>query len=75
MNNIFGEPDTGIHSYRIFNIAYLDIIVTMIAAYGIHVTFYPGTKYSTVLFYLFVSGIILHRIFGVRTTVDKFIFP
>ena len=70
----FGEPKKGIHSYRIFDIAYLDVLVTMISAYFIQKLFYPKTKYIKVLFFFVLSGIVLHRLFDVRTTVDKFIF-
>lgn len=70
----FGEPKKGIHSYRIFDIAYLDVLVTMIIAYFIQKLFYPKTKYIKVLFFFVLSGIVLHRLFDIRTTVDKFIF-
>lgn len=70
----FGEPKKGIHSYRIFDIAYLDVLITMISAYFIQKLFYPKTKYIKVLFFFVLSGIVLHRLFDVRTTVDKFIF-
>jgi hypothetical protein len=70
----FGEPKNGIHSYRVFNIAYLDVLITMIIAYFIQKIFYPKTKYIKVLFFFVLSGIVLHRLFDVRTTVDKFIF-
>lgn len=70
----FGEPKKGIHSYRIFDIAYLDVLITMISAYFIQILFYPKTKYIKVLFFFVLSGIVLHRLFDVRTTVDKFIF-
>ena len=70
----FGEPKKGIHSYRKFDIAYLDVLITMISAYFIQKLFYPKTKYIKVLFFFFLSGIVLHRLFDVRTTVDKFIF-
>lgn len=70
----FGEPGEGIHSYRIFNIAYLDFLVTMIGAFFIQKLFFPKVKYIKVLFFFFLSGIILHRLFDVRTTIDKFIF-
>jgi hypothetical protein len=70
----FGEPKKGIHSYRVFNIAYLDVLITMIIAYFIQKIFYPKTKYIKVLFFFVLSGIVLHRLFDVRTTVDKFIF-
>ena len=70
----FGEPKKGIHSYRIFNIAYLDALITMFIAYFIQKIFYPKTKYIKVLFFFVLSGIVLHRLFDVRTTVDKSIF-
>lgn len=70
----FGEPNKGIHSYRIFNIAYLDVLATMFGAYFIQKIFFPKTKYIKVLFVLFLSGIILHRLFDVRSTIDKFLF-
>lgn len=70
----FGEPKKGIHSYRIFDIAYLDVLITMISAYFIQKLFYPKTKYIKVLFFFVLSGIVLHRLFDVRTTIDKFIF-
>ena len=70
----FGEPKKGIHSYRIFDIAYLDVLFTLLGAYFIQKLFYPKTKYIKVLFFFVLSGIVLHRLFDVRTTVDKFIF-
>lgn len=70
----FGEPREGIHSYRIFNIAYLDVLITIITAFFIQKLFFPKTKYIKVLFFFFLSGIFLHRLFDVRTTVDKFLF-
>lgn len=70
----FGEPDKGIHSYRIFNIAYLDVIFTMVGAFFIQRLFFPKRKYLEVLFLFFLSGIFLHRLFDVRTTIDKIIF-
>ena len=71
--NIFGVPGTGIHSYRIFNLAILDIIITIILGYIISIL----TKYklSNTLIVLFLLGIIVHRIFCVRTTIDKLLFP
>jgi hypothetical protein len=71
--NIFGKPNTGVHKYRFLNLAIIDIIFTIIFAYGISYFFdYP---FIYTLGLLFLLGIILHRIFSVRTTVDKIIFP
>jgi len=71
--NLFGELNTGIHSYRIYNFAVFDILITIIVGYFIS-RFLKTPFYLTLgLFFLF--GIFIHRIFCVRTTVDKILFP
>jgi hypothetical protein len=70
---LFGKVGEGAHSYRIFNIAIVDVLATIIVAYIIHKIF-PKYKFVNILVILFVLGIITHRIFCVRTTVDKFLF-
>jgi fatty acid desaturase len=67
-----GIPGQGIHKYRIFNIAIADVVMTFIGA-GI-LSYLLNISYWIVLPCLFVLGIILHRLFCVRTTIDKFIF-
>jgi len=74
VKGIFGEPDKGIHSYRLFNIAYMDVIFTIIGAYLLQKLLFPKTPYIKVLFYLFLLGIVLHRLFNVRTTIYKILF-
>jgi hypothetical protein len=37
--NIFGEVNKGVHSYRIFNIAIVDVLLTIIGAYVIYLFF------------------------------------
>lgn len=71
-SNIFGEPGKGIHSIRLFNIAIVDVIATILVAYPISKIF--SINYTITLISLFVCGIILHRLFCVRTTVDKLLF-
>ena len=71
--NLFGKVNKGIHSYRILNIAIVDVLLTIIGAYMIHL-FNPKYKFIYTLIFLFILGIILHRIFCVRTTVDKLLF-
>jgi hypothetical protein len=70
--NILGEPGKGIHSYRLFGVAIVDVIMTIIAAYII--SYFYKYSFIYVLLILFASGIVLHRLFCVRTTVDKLIF-
>lgn len=71
--DIFGKVGKGIHSYRFFNIAIADVLLTIFAAFIIHL-FIPKFKFSVILILLFILGIILHRIFCVRTTIDKLLF-
>jgi hypothetical protein len=70
--DIFGAPNTGAHRYRIFNIAIVDVLVTLIGAYVI--SLYVSYTFTTVAIIVFIAGIIAHRLFCVRTTVDKFLF-
>ena len=51
-------------------LVFVSIVLT---AYIIHLTI-PKYNYSCILLLLFILGIILHRIFSVRTTIDKILF-
>lgn len=66
-------PNTGIHAIRVFNIAIVDVFLTVLFAFFISKNY----QYSfwLVLFILFVLGIVMHRLFGIRTTIDKILFP
>jgi hypothetical protein len=70
--NAFGELKTGIHSYRIMDVAVLDFGVTAIVAYIISLL--SGVKFVYSFIGLFLAGILIHRLFCVRTTIDKLIF-
>ena len=71
--NLFGEVGKGVHSYRIFNIAIVDTVLTIFAAYIIYL-FFPRFGFFYILLFLFILGIVLHHIFCVRTTIDKLLF-
>ena len=68
-----GKPKEGLHSYRVFDIAIIDVILTIVFAYLINL-FYPKYGFRKKLITLFILGIILHRLFCVRTTIDKLLF-
>ena len=70
--DILGKPNTGLHSYRIFNIAIVDVLLTIIAAFLI--SYFFKFNFLLTLFILFLIGIIAHRLFCVHTTVDKLLF-
>ncbi len=67
----FGKPNTGLHSFRIFNIAVVDLILTIFAAYLLSFLFKISFLYSFIG--LFILGIIMHRFFCVKTAIDKLI--
>ena len=71
--NIFGKVGEGAHSYRVANIAIVDVIMTIIGAFVLHFLFpmYSVLSFAIVLFLL---GIILHRLFCVSTTIDRLLF-
>ena len=71
--NILGVHGKGVHSYRIFNIAIVDVLLTLLVAYIISYVFKKSFMWVSII--LFILGIILHRLFCVRTTVDKIVFP
>jgi len=71
--NSLGDPKKGIHSYRLFGVAIMDVLFTIIGAYLFSRFF--GCSFLYTLIFLFVLGIILHRLFCVRTTIDKLLFP
>ena len=70
--NALGVPGKGIHSYRFFNVAIIDVIMTIVGAYVI--SYFYGYNFINTLLFLFILGIILHRLFCVKTTVDKLLF-
>jgi hypothetical protein len=80
--NALGEPGKGVHSIRVFNIAVVDVISTIILALLFAIFFKYGIKleatflsiFFVILLSLFILGIILHKLFCVKTTVDKLIF-
>jgi hypothetical protein len=70
--NILGVPGKGVHSYRFMGVAIIDVIMTIIAA--IIISFFTKKSFIKILIILFILGIILHRLFCVRTTIDKLLF-
>jgi hypothetical protein len=71
--DMFGKPMQGLHKYRVFDIAVVDVALTILAAWLI--SHYGGYSFIYTLGFLFILGIILHRLFSVRTAIDKLIFP
>ena len=73
LDDKLGLPKEGIHSYRIFDIAYVDVISTIIGS--IMLVWLFKWNYLRTILVVFLLGIGLHRFFNVRTTIDKGLFP
>lgn len=71
--NMFGKVGEGAHSIRLFDVAVVDVLLTIIVSIIINYAF-PKYRLVYILGSLFIMGMILHRIFCVRTTVDKLLF-
>jgi hypothetical protein len=71
--DLFGKPNTGIRKYRIFNIAIMDTVIVII--FGILISEATKISLGWTLGGLFILGIIVHRMFCVRTGVDRMLFP
>jgi hypothetical protein len=69
--DIFGPP--GSHPFRIFNTSMLDVGLTILA--GILIAVFFRQNIWKVLIYLILFMIFCHRIFCVRSTTDKLLFP
>jgi hypothetical protein len=70
--DMFGKPGEGVHSYRIANVAIVDVGVTVIGAYLIAKLF--KISFLKTLIILFILGIVAHKVFCVKTTVNNAIF-
>lgn len=70
--DLFGAAGEGVHSYRLFGLAIVDVVLTILGAMLIAwATRWP--LFPTMLG-LFALGILAHRVFCVRSTVDKLLF-
>ena len=76
--DIFGKPGTGIHHRRLFNVAIMDVLFTIIGSiiisHFIKISYYPIRNILIITLFFFLLGILLHRFFCVKTTVDKMLF-
>ena len=77
--DIFGKLRKGIHQYRIFDIAILDVVGTIVLGYILHMlnqkfNIVKKISFTHILILLFILSIVLHRLFCVRTTIDKLLF-
>ena len=71
--DLFGKPREGMRKYRLFDIALYDTIIVLII--GAFIAWVTKMNIWMIWLLLFISGIIGHRLFCVRTGIDKLLFP
>jgi len=69
LSEIFGKPNEGIHSHRVFGLASVDLMLTIIG--GIVLSILMNKEFFVVFACLFILGQILHIGFGVETAFLK----
>jgi len=77
-----GKPNEGVHSYRLFGVAIVDLSLTLIGSIILSYFIYGASAKSGSLFHSFliifiiliILGIIAHRLFCVNTTLNMKIF-
>lgn len=69
--NIFGKPKQGVHSYRLFNIAIVDVVGTLILAIIFSKLYNIKILHSFII--LLIFSIFIHKIFCVETTLTQII--
>lgn len=81
--NALGAPRIGIHAARMpGDIARNDTIMTIAASLILTIIVMKASNtrsffrlWAIIIVWLFLTGIVLHRLFCVRTTIDRFLFP
>ena len=71
LKNIFGKPGTGIHSYRICDVALFDYIFVII--FCIIISCYINLSIELITIIVLIIGILLHYIIDVDTNTTKYI--
>ena len=68
--NIFGLPNEGVHSYRVFDLPIIDYIGAIIIA--LIITFMTKIPFELVIIIVLIIGVICHYLFGVETNLMKY---
>ena len=70
--DLLGVPGKGAHTH-FMGLAWRDIVATIVGGLILALVFKFNVLYTIIA--LFITGILFHRLFCVRTTVDKILFP
>lgn len=71
--DLFGIPGQGIHAFKIYGISVWDTLITIGCA--LIIAWVSGWGYWQTIIGVFLLGIVVHKLFCVRTAVDRMLFP
>lgn len=64
----FSTPREGIHAFRVFDIAIIDVILTILVAFAI-----SRQHFIAVFIILVVISVIVHTVLGIKTQTNKWL--
>ena len=67
----FAVPRTGIHNIRIFDIAIVDVLITLLASYAI--SYYTSYKVVSVFIALIIISILIHTMLDIKTKTNAWL--
>ena len=67
--NLFGAPRTGLHSIRLFDIAVVDVVATVLL--GVLLAKWTGANPYLMCVALLLASVPIHRFFCVKTTLAR----
>ena len=70
--DMFGKPNTGLHSIRFMGVAIFDVVFVLICA--ILIAWIFKWPYIPTIIGVYILGIVVHHAFCVRTAVDVALF-
>jgi hypothetical protein len=70
--DVLGIPGKGIHKYRLFGIAIVDLLLTLLLSAIIY--WMTGINFIVVLLLLLLLSIVLHYLFCVNTVTNNYLF-
>ncbi len=68
--DIFGEPNKGVHQYRVLNIAIIDVLSTILLSYLI--SQYANVSFIKTLIILLIIAEFMHLLFCVDTPITQY---
>lgn len=73
-SDIFGKPNEGVHSFRILDIAVVDVVSTFFLAYLINYYYDTLQNVWRDFFILLFLSVLVHKLFCVETTLTNYVF-